>query len=360
MRRAVAARSVLAALAVAAAGSSGAKELTDQEVLAILATERPRDRAIEKGLEFLRGQQVRGEEGKGDDGALSRGGPRTALTSLGVLAHLAAGRTFADPECGRFLRRCLAFVLRMQDESGYFGRHDDSRMYGHGITTLMLAEALGMIQEGELEEASRRALEKAVAVTVNAARVQKSAENRGGWRYHPTDGGSDLSLSGWQLMSLHAAQQIGVTVPEEVIRGAVEYARRLSDLEGRVGYERPGDDHPALRGLGMLCMAIGRAEGDPLVDAIARRIQKDPIEWRGPWFFYRVYYDAVGLSRARPELWEQYSSRVEDVLVKNQKADGSWPSPPGDNESGYGPVYVTSMAVLALAVDRHVLPAYQR
>lgn len=352
--------SCLAFLLVLPASVAHAKEFTDQDVLAILSTERPADRAIERGLKFLRGVQVRQADGKGDDGALAQGGPKTALTSLGVLAHLAAGRTFSDPEAGPFLARCLRFVLRMQDESGYFGRYDDSRMYGHGITTLMLAEALGMIHDAELEEAARRALEKAIAITVNASRVPKPPEHKGGWRYHPTDSNSDLSLSGWQLMSLHAAQQIGIAIPEDVIHGAVEYARRLSDLEGRVGYEHPGSDHPALRGLGMLCLAIGRKEDDPLVDAIARRIQKDPIEWRGPWFFYRAYYDAVGMSRARPQIWEQYSARLEDVLVKSQRDDGSWSSPPGDNESGFGPVYVTSMAVLALAVDRHVLPAYQR
>jgi hypothetical protein len=36
------------------------------------------------------------------------------------------------------------------------------------------------------------------------------------------------------------------------------------------------------------------------------------------------------------------------------------PGPPNDNERKHGLVYTTSMAVLALAVDRHVLPAYQR
>lgn len=348
-------RRVLAALAfaVCAGAASRARELSDQEVLKVLTTEQPRDRAIRKALEWLRAQQ-------GEDGALSKNQHRTAMTSFGVMAHLAAGHTFADPEHGEWMVKSLRFVLKMQDKAGYFGRMDDSRMYGHGVTTLMLAEALGMIEDPEIEETVRKALERAITVTINAARVQKDDRNRGGWRYHPDARDSDLSLSGWQLMSLHAAQQVGMTVPKEIVTNALEYAKRLTEPDGRVGYDNRGQDKPALRGLGMLCFAIAGEEDSETVTRIAERIQRDPINWRGPWFFYRVYYDAVGMSRARPDLWEQYSERVEGILIKNQKDDGSWPSPPGDNEQGYGAVYMTSMAVLALAVDRHVLPAYQR
>jgi len=353
LRRASARALPVIAIAVCALGIADARELSDQEVLEILTTEQPRDRSIKKALEWIRKQQI-------EDGSLSKRQHRTAMTSFGIMAHLAAGHTFEDHEFGEWMTKSLRFVVKMQDKAGYFGRTDNSRMYGHGVTTLMLAEALGMVEEPELEETVRNALERAVTVTVNAARVKKSSRDRGGWRYNPDARDSDLSLSGWQLMSLHAAQQVGITVPKEIVTNALGYAKRLTDSDGKVGYDGRGQDKPALRGLGMLCFAIaGEAESET-VTRIAERIQRDPIDWRGPWFFYRVYYDAVGMSRARPDLWEQYSERLEGILIKNQKDDGSWSSPPGDNERGHGAVYVTSMAVLALAVDRHVLPAYQR
>lgn len=344
---------VATAAILSAVADARARELTDQEVLKILTTEQPRDRAIRKALAFIRKQQR-------EDGSLGRSRHKTAMTSFGLMAYMSAGYTFDDPEHGEWMRRSLRFVLKMQDKTGYFGKSDDSRMYGHGVTTLMLAEALGMIEDEELEEAARKSLERAVAVTVNAARVKKDGNSRGGWRYHPNAKDSDLSLSGWQLMSLHAAQQVGITVPEKVVRDAVGYAKRLTDKDGKVGYQRRGEDKPALRGLGMLCFAVGREEEAEVVTRIARRIMKDPIRWSGSWFFYRAYYDAVGMSRARPELWEEYAPRLEEVLIKHQKQDGSWPSPPNDNEMRHGQVYVTSMSVLALAVERHVLPAYQR
>jgi hypothetical protein len=343
----------VAVAALAGPRHAAAAELTDQQVLAILAGEQPRDRAIKNALAWIRAQQQA-------NGAVGEKKHETALTSLSIMAHLAAGITFTDPEHGAWLRKSLVFVLGEQDPKGYFGGNDGSRMYGHGICTLMLAEAIGMVREEELEDVLGTSLERALSVTMAAARVQKNPQNAGGWRYQPNDGGADLSLSGWQLMSLHAAQQVGIPVDREVVKGAVEYAKRLTTDDGKVGYESRGDDRPALRGLGMLCFAIGREEQSPVVSKIAERIANDPIAWRGPWFFYRAYYDAVGMSRARPEAWEQYAPRLTTVLVEHQKNDGSWGSPPGDNESGNGTVYTTCMAALALAVDRHVLPAYQR
>jgi len=332
--------------------TASALELSDQQVIDLLAAEQPRDAAIRRALAYLRGLQK-------PAGAVGDEFP-TALTALALMAHLAAGHTPDDLQHGPWLRRSLGYVLAQQDENGYFGKSDNSRMYGHGITTLMLAEALGMCRDEDLDERIRTALERAVAVTVNAAQVKKGGGHEGGWRYQPGEGSSDLSLSGWQLMSLHATQQVGITVPDQVIANAVAYARRLTTADGKVGYEKPGEDHAALRGAAMLSLAIGGQNDAPEVARIADRMHSDPIAWRGPWFFYRCYYDAVGLSRAAPQVWEGYAPTLETVLVDHQNQDGSWPTPPGDNEGGHGQVYRTALAVLALAVNRHVLPAYQR
>lgn len=337
------------ALSVARAG-----EMSDQEVLRTLTTEHPRDRAIRKALAWIKTQ-------RNPDGSLATGKKLgCTMTSFGLMAHLAAGITFDDPRHGEWMRDSLRYVLAQQEPSGYFGGRDGSRMYGHGVTTLMLAEALGMIEDEELEEGVRAALERAAALTINAARVKKDKRHQGGWRYSPMAKDSDLSLSGWQLMSLHACQQVGITVPESVIENAVDYARRLTEKDGRVGYQKRGDDRPALRGLGLLCFAIAREEEEEIADRIGGRIEGDPLTWKGPFFFYRSYYDAVGMARARPERWARYGPKLQQVLIEHQRDDGSWPSPPGDNESRHGRVYIVSMAVLALAVDRYVLPAYQR
>jgi hypothetical protein len=341
--------SALCALLFAA--STSAAELTDQEVLQTLTTEHPRDKAIKRGLEFLRNSQS-------PEGFFGDKYP-TAVSSLAIMAHFAAGYTLEDRQYGSNLVRSLNAVLACQDEDGYFGRHDGSNMYGHGIAAFMLAEALGMTKSDDLEEKIRRALDKAVKVTVNAALIKKQPGHEGGWRYQPNQQDSDLSLSGWQLLSLHAAQQVGIPVPEKVITAAVDYAKRLITPEGKVGYSSRGEDRPALRGLALLCLAVAKEEKGPEAKAVVNRILGDPIKWEGEYFFYRAYYDAVGLARTMPEVWKDYAPKLEGLLIQKQNQDGSWDSP-GPEVSRAGPAYVTSMGVLALTVQRHLLPAYQR
>src|SRR5260221_9817951 len=82
----------------------------------------------------------------------------TAMTSLAVLAMAACGHQPADPTPeGESMRKARAFVVRpeAQEKDGYFGQNDGSRMYGHGITTLMLSEMLGMGADAAQDEVIR-------------------------------------------------------------------------------------------------------------------------------------------------------------------------------------------------------------
>ena len=95
------------------------------------------DAAIERGLAFLARQQAK-------DGSWGGGGPKLAMTGLSLMAFLAGGHT---PDVGRHggvVRDAVDFLVRQQPEDGYYGKLDGSRMYGHGIVTLALAEAYGV------------------------------------------------------------------------------------------------------------------------------------------------------------------------------------------------------------------------
>jgi len=235
-------------------------------------------------------------------------------------------------------------------------------MYGHGIATLLLAEAAGACGDEAREQRVRDALVRAIGLTLRAQRVAKPPQFRGGWRYGPTDANADLSLSGWQLLSLYASRQIGVPVPPEALIDGAAYARSLIGDNGSVAYDNRGDDRPALRGLALLVLVLGQGPGGssgssaPEITAIVKRISEDPIAWQGSFFYYRAYYDAVGLARAAPTMWDTYGPRLEKVLIDHQDPAGAWPETPGGGEGL--PVYRTSMALLALSVDRHLLPAH--
>ncbi len=321
----------------------------DQSLIDALATRQASDVAIARGLAWLRARQ-------GADGFIADR-YQVGVTGLAVVAHLAAGITPADTDHGPRLRQALSAIL-MAQRDGYFGSLDGGRMYSHGIATLALAHSLGMTGEPDLELRMRQALVAAVGVTVAAARHPKEGHAQGGWRYMPDDGGADMSLTGWQLLSLHAAGQVGIEVPATVVDNAVEYVRRMTSTTGQVGYEDPGD-HRALRGIAVLGLGFAAKTDDERISAVEGRIIAEPLTWQGPWFFYRAYYDALALSRLSTPASVAATSALEAVLRDHQDADGGWPAPPGDNESGHGAAYTTAMAVLALGVGKRLLPAYR-
>jgi len=306
--------------------------------------------AIDRGLAWLRTQQ-QADGSVGDK-------HRTATTGLAALAHLAAGTTPDLPEHGSAVRRMLTYLVGRADGNGYMGA-DGRGMYGHAIACIALADAIGTTRDDDLDERMRSTLVRAMAVIVAAARVGKDDANRGGWRYNPDEATSDASVTGWQLVALHAARRLGLAVPDDVVNGALSYLRRLMSADGRIGYTNPNEDRPTLRGLALLTLAMTGGVRDPLRDKVLARMNDEPISWTGPWFFYRAYYDAVGLARSEPAAWPVHRERLYGLLIANQGADGSWPAPPGDNEREYGVAYSNAMALLALTVDRRLLPAHQ-
>ena len=67
-------------------------------------------------------------------------------------------------------------------------------------------------------------------------------------------------------------------------------------------------------------------------------------------FYYAVH--AIYLA-PDPKYWQQWYPPIRDELIGLQKPDGHW-----DGEAG--PVYGTTMALLALSVPYRYLPVYQR
>ncbi|MCZ7648346.1 MAG: terpene cyclase/mutase family protein [Planctomycetota bacterium] len=346
--------SVLAGEAAPAAAPESVPFVEDEAALLKKLQEKgPREEAIEKGIAFLLSQQ-------NPDGSFGAKHP-CALTGLSVMACLAAGHTPDDPEHGPALRRALQYALSQMRDDGYLGLNDNSRMYGHGVCTLMLVEAAGMTREEVLERRLIEACRRAVKLILEAQAIKKPEAMQGGWRYLPNSPDSDLSLTGWQTMALRSAKNVGVEVPQTAIEAAVSFIRANAHPQGGFGYQGR-DDRPALRGIGLLALPACGVYDAPELAASTAKMLKDPPQWgKGGFFYYRTYYAAVGMYQMGDEAWNRFFPLVDDALLPNQKPDGSWPECPGNNEWDYGyGIYTTSMAVLALAVHQHLLPIYQR
>ena len=150
------------------------------------------DLSIKRAIDYLVSVQDK-------DGAITEGNyNHTAMSSLAIMAMAAVGHQPSDetPQ-GAAMKKALSFVLRpdRQEVQGYFGGRDGSRMYGHGITTLMLSEMLGMGVDAQMDQVLRDRCRLAVELIKRSQSFEKDPRNRGGWRYAPESRDSDLSIT---------------------------------------------------------------------------------------------------------------------------------------------------------------------
>ncbi len=327
----------------------------------------PVDKALDRGVKYLLTQQE-------ESGIITNKGRRneTAMTSLALLALASCGHQPVDPTPeGKAMKNALAYLLRadVQQPDGYFGEKDNSRMYGHGITTLTLAEMLGMGADAAQDELLRDSVRKAIDLILRAQKVPKNEKARGGWRYLPSDTSSDMSVTVWQVMALRAARNAGMDVPKEAVDLAVVYIKSLYEAEGQPdkrGRVRPGGFGYQSKGHeisttaeGMLALQVcGEYEAEETLGA-SERLLRDGVRTDERWFFYTVYYYAQGMYQRGGKYAEAGKAKVAEVLLPLQSREGYWENGGGDGREA-GKVYATSMAILSLAVKNHFLPIYQR
>ncbi len=315
------------------------------------------DRAIHRALEYLKkGQQA--------DGAWLSGGfgPATSITSLAVMAFLAAGHVPGEPGPYReSIEKGIRYVLAHQQQNGLLvSQSSHGPMYCHGISTLMLAEVAGMTPDRELGKRVQAALGRAVKLILAAQNVPKSADQAGGWRYQPNSNDSDISVTGWQLMALRAARAAGCDVPSSSIDRAIAYLKRCAVTQGGgFGYQPKGGPNNARTGTGILALEICGEHLTSEAVAGGEYLLKHPPNWSAQYFFYEVYYCPIAMFQLGDKYFLPYYSKLAAMLLEHQHGDGSWLSDDGNDRTG-GRNYCTAMAVLALTVEYRYLPIYQR
>ncbi len=322
------------------------------------------DAAVQKGVAFLISEQdARGA-------IRENGAHETAMTALSALALTAVGHqpSSASPE-GVALRKALGFLLSegRQDQDGYFGARDSSRMYGHGITALTLSALLGMGADAAQDAALRRACERAVSLILRSQAVVKRPEHAGGWRYSPASTDSDLSITIWQLMALRSAKNAGLDVPKESIDNAVAYLKRAHVPNGKdwktpAGFRYVTGSPPtwSTAAEGLLALQLSGAYDAPEVASAAEWLLHNPPDAaraKTLWFYYGTYYYAQGMYQRGGEAAKESATRLNEVLLPLQEANGCWKIV---SDLERNKVYCTAMALLSLSVKYHFLPIYQR
>ncbi|HVS34912.1 MAG TPA: prenyltransferase/squalene oxidase repeat-containing protein [Gemmataceae bacterium] len=346
------------------------------------------DRHIDDALAFLQKQQLQDGGWMAGNGIRGAGGQaHPAVTSLCVMAFLSAGHVPGEGRYGAAVEKGIRYVLQCQLPNGLIARGaaGNQEMYTHGISTLMLAEAAGMT-DGDLGDEIRKKLHDAVNVILTAQR-KKEGPGKGGWRYTVADfdPSSDISVTGWQIMALRAAKNVGCDVPAERIDAAVAFIKRCHDANsGGFDYQPGSNLTVPVTGTSILALELcGKDQhrsdlviraGDFLLKQVVERYNNGPfnngISLFGNFHYYGVYYVSQAMFQLGGNYWDAYRPVLHGILYRDQlprdaSADygGSWGSglrPIRGGDGGYGANYCTAMCVLALTVEYRYLPIYQR
>ena len=117
---------------------------------------------------------------------------------------------------------------------------------------------------------------------------------------------------------------------------------------------------------GILSLSLAGQHQTPIALAAGNWLLAHPIRafgdtyGRSDRFFYGAYYCSQAAAQLGGHYWEALFPPLANVLLNSQMPDGSWQIETGNEESRFGNVYTTAMAVLTLTPAYQLLPVYQR
>ena len=215
-------------------------------------------------------------------------------------------------------------------------------------------------------ESDKLRIQLTKAVRVILAAQRKGGEDDGGWRYAIVGTDADISVTGWQIMALRAAKNVGCDIPPEAIERAVVYVRNCFDpLGGGYRYRRTQTVTVPCTGAAILSLELcgSRYHRSPeAIRAGGYLLGKEHrlVESQN-YYFYGIYYTSQAMFQLGDNYWKAYRENLHEMLLQSMapREVGFWLGRTGD-DAFYGPNYCTAMAILALTVEYRLLPIYQR
>ncbi len=309
------------------------------------------DQAVQRGLLYL----VRTQNGDGSwRSAGNYGNYPTAMTALAGTALLSAGCTPTRGRHWRPVRKCTNHLLRAAQPDGVITAPSEEgrSMYGHGFSTMFLAEVYGM------EEDERRQREVHGVLTKAVQLISRSQSRAGGWLYTPESSGDEGSVTVTQIQALRACRNAGITVPPATIKRAVAYIRKCANADGSIRYSAAsgGGGRPPIAAAAVAVLYNAGFYDDPLA-AKALRYARRTVSVNGSGnghHYYSHLYLAQAMYQNGGTDWDDYYGKMSKWLLKQQRRDGAWM---GD---GVGTTYGTAIALIILQLPYAYVPIYQR
>ena len=315
---------------------------------------REMDRSVLNALRWIKTQQK-------PDGSFGTKFP-IAMTSFALLAYSGHCETVDSPEFGKSVKAAIEYLLAVSEKGkGYITTSRDRNLsYEHGIAMYALAEAYSMNKN-----ARARFKRISPALKIGIPIVIEGQTNGGGWLYsYGSNGTGDLSVSGWNIQALKAAELTGLKFSglDRAKQKAVRYLRSAEDPNGTDGYFRyrvtDGQKGKlSLTGVGAYSARMLGAPSKLEDKSLNLIISKNPKNFN-PDKAYSWYYHSLAAFQKQGKHWRDYNSTYQQVMANTQEKNGSWPASAGHGQVGQdGKLYSTCLCTLMLEVYYRYLPS---
>ncbi|MFN0129603.1 MAG: hypothetical protein ACKV19_23295 [Verrucomicrobiales bacterium] len=299
----------------------------------------------------------------------------TGLCLLSYLGHCELPDT--SREYGETVLKGITWLIDLWMKREFLSEHDpksNAAPYEHGIASYALAEAYSMTRYGTKRIPNLR---EAVLGSIDV--IVKGQDSEGGWNYgygSPSGGGSDMSVSGWQIQAMNAAAHTGMEFPgiEEAFKKGMVYVQNSQAENGAFGYRGKEGAKYGMTGVASLALIMGGLDRGQELRRATDFIREEWGKRRIPFEYdaaeaelYGSYYvNQVAFMRGG-KLWRDWNKALQEELLPNQNEDGSYKEEGGHGSShgsgGAGAdaeIYRTALCTLMLEVYYRYLPATEK
>ena len=330
------------------------------------------EEAVVKSLKWLQKQQ--NKDGSWGDGPQNY---KCSMTGLALLSYLAHCETPLSEDFGDTVLKGISFLVDQGMKSPVISLVPQMNevSYDHAIATYALCEAYTFCRQMDIPTIAN--LEKVVVKAVD--QIMKGQNANGGWAYnYNTQPGAhtDLSVTGWNVQALKAAEHGGIRPTRGEIRTALRkaamYCRKTSLPDGLFSYQENGrEPRASLVGVGVLSLQMCGSGSDSAarkgLDWMLKNARQ-PFNWKAndaSSNLYQHYYGVQAAMNRGGDVWKAYNRAFRDSTLGAQASDGSFapngfPGPGGLVNSNGGTIndkiYRQCLATLMLEVYYRFLP----
>ncbi len=290
------------------------------------------EEAVVKSLRWLKKQQ-------NGNGSWGEGQFRASMTGISLLAYLAHCETPLSEEFGENVLKGISFLVDLGMKNPVISEQPALKeiCYDHAVATYALCEAYTFCKQMDIPSIAN--LEKVVIKAVD--RIIDAQCPNGGWAYsynNKINPDIDLSVTGWNVQALKAAEHGGIKPTKgdirSTLRKASSYVRKNVMPDGKFAYKENGNmPRSSLVGVGVLSLQMTGNGSDSAarkgLDWIKNNVKT--LQWgQGSGTenvksnLYMHYYCVQAAMNRGGDVWKAYNRAFRDSTLGAQASDGSF------------------------------------